>query len=259
MKHLIIFSFLVSTFLNTNAQTFKKGETWTGYYECVGNNLDFKLTIDEVQNDIIKSRFIFLNGLGEFEMIGKYSNNEFTFLGTKWINNPNDGYVTLGLHGFYMNSPDRLIGNTISKLTFTEGNECTGFYLSRIKQLTTALSIAERVSNSLKKNQMKKIYLGILALSIISILSAFSISNNEYKKADDRCGCVNVDKKSISQNNKLVEYWYEKVCGRKCGTCAYGYHDKWNAKNELQTKYDKMYSGTDFKVTLYWVSDSNCE
>jgi hypothetical protein len=106
---------------------------------------------------------------------------------------------------------------------------------------------------------MKKIYLGILALSIISILSAFSISNNEYKKADDRCGCVNVDKKSISQNNKLVEYWYEKVCGRKCGTCAYGYHDKWNAKNELQTKYDKMYSGTDFKVTLYWVSDSNCE
>jgi hypothetical protein len=110
-----------------------------------------------------------------------------------------------------------------------------------------------------KIKNMKKIYLGILGLSIISILSAFSISNNEYKKADDRCGCLKVNKKSISQNNQTVESWYEKVCGSKCGTCAYGYNDKWNAKNQLQTKYDKMYSGTDFKVTLDFVSDDICE
>jgi hypothetical protein len=90
MKHLLIFAFFVITFLNINAQTFKKGDTWTGSYQCSGNKLEFKLTIDEVQYDIIRSRFIFLNGLGEFEMIGKYSNNEFTFLGNNWIINPNN-------------------------------------------------------------------------------------------------------------------------------------------------------------------------
>lgn len=133
MKHLLVFSLFLFNFLNTNAQTFKKGDVWTGSYQCSGNKLELKLTIDEVQHDIIRSRFIFLDGLGEYEMIGKYSNNEFTFLGTNWIKNPNNSYVTLGLHGFFLNSPDRLIGNTISKLTYTEGNECTGFYLERNK------------------------------------------------------------------------------------------------------------------------------
>ena len=133
MKNLFILTFVLFASVYVSGQTFKKGDTWVGSYQCSGNSLEFKLLIDEVQNDIIRSRFVFLNGLGEFEMIGKYSNNEFTFLGTNWIKNPFNKYVTLGLHGFYLNSPDRLVGNTISKLTYTEGNECTGFYLERSK------------------------------------------------------------------------------------------------------------------------------
>jgi hypothetical protein len=129
----IIFILFLSTVVNSQRNPFKKGDTWVGNYQCSGDKLDLKLIIDEVQGTIVRSRFIFLNGNGEFEMIGKYSKNEFTFLGTNWIKNPNDIYVTLGLHGFYLNSPDRFIGNTISKLTFTEGNECTGFYLERLK------------------------------------------------------------------------------------------------------------------------------
>jgi hypothetical protein len=131
MKNLFILIFVLLANIYTSGQTFKKGDTWVGSYQCSGNKLEFKLSIDEVQNDIVRSRFIFLGGDGVFEMIGKYSSNEFTFTGTNWINNPNQSYVTIGLHGFYLNSPDRLIGNTISKLTFTEGNECTGFYLER--------------------------------------------------------------------------------------------------------------------------------
>jgi len=133
MKNLYVLFIVLFSSLYVSGQTFKKGDTWVGSYQCSGNKLEFKLSIDEVQNDIVRSRFIFLSGDGVFEMIGKYNNNEFTFIGTNWINNPNQSYVTLCLHGFYLNSPDRLIGNTISKLTFTEGNECTGFYLERKK------------------------------------------------------------------------------------------------------------------------------
>ena len=133
MKILYFSLLLVFSSIYSNAQTFKKGETWAGSYQCGGNNLEFKLSIEEIQNDIVRSKFIFLNGDGVFEMIGKYSNNEFTFTGTNWLQNPDQGYVTIGLHGFYLSSPDRLIGNTISKLTYTEGKECTGFFLEREK------------------------------------------------------------------------------------------------------------------------------
>ena len=112
---------------------FKKGDKWTGSYQCSNSKIDLEIYIDEVQGDIIRSRFILLGGKGEYEMIGKIKDNEFTFMGTNWIKNPGDSFVTLGLHGFYLNSPDRLIGNLISKLTFTEGNECTGFYLEKKK------------------------------------------------------------------------------------------------------------------------------
>jgi hypothetical protein len=124
---------VLGTYINAQNNPFKKGDVWEGRYQCSGIQLNFNLTIEEVQDGVVISKFIFLNGQGEYEMIGKYDKNEFTFTGTNWIKNPNQAYVTLGLHGFYLKTPERLIGNTISKLSFTEGNECTGFYLERKK------------------------------------------------------------------------------------------------------------------------------
>jgi hypothetical protein len=133
MKKLLLLNvFILSGFLTfSQSNPFKKGDVWIGSYQCYNSELNLKIAIDEVQGEIIRSRFIFLNGDGEYEMIGKFKDNEFTFMGSNWIKNPRNSFVTLGLHGFYLNTPDRLIGNLISKLTYTEGNECTGFYLER--------------------------------------------------------------------------------------------------------------------------------
>jgi hypothetical protein len=125
----ILYGFL--TFSQRNP--FKKGDVWIGSYQCYNSELNLEIAIDDVQGEIIRSRFIFLNGDGEYEMIGKFKDNEFTFMGSNWIKNPSDNFVTLGLHCFYLKTPGRLIGNLISKLTYTEGNECTGFYLERKK------------------------------------------------------------------------------------------------------------------------------
>jgi hypothetical protein len=133
-KMFLLFAFIITGFFSYSQKNiFKEGDKWIGSYQCSGDKLNLEIAIDEVQDDIIKSRFIFLNGDGEYEMIGKINDNEFVFMGTNWIKNPNNHYVTLGLHGFYLKTPDRLVGNTLSKLTFTEGNECTGFYLERKK------------------------------------------------------------------------------------------------------------------------------
>ena len=135
MKNLLILATMLLIYGVSYSQNipFKKGDKWNGSYQCSNSKIDLEISIDEVQGDIIRSRFIFLGGKGEYEMIGKLKDNEFTFMGTNWIKNPDDNFVTLGLHGFYLNSPDRLIGNLISKLTYTEGNECTGFYLEKKK------------------------------------------------------------------------------------------------------------------------------
>ena len=137
MKTLIFLfaSVLIATISIAQNQTknpFNQGDVWVGYYECRGNKLVLKLTIEEVQGSIVRSKFIFLNGNGSFDLIGKFENNEFTFNSSQWDRNPG-GYVTLGMHGFFLANPDRLIGNTISKLTYTEGNECTGFSLTKQK------------------------------------------------------------------------------------------------------------------------------
>jgi hypothetical protein len=133
MKKLLLLNvFILSGFFTfSQSNPFKKGDVWIGSYQCYNSELNLKIAIDEVQGEIIRSRFIFLNGDGEYEMIGKFKDNEFTFMGSNWIKNPRNSFVTLGLHGFYLNTPDRLVGNLISKLTYTEGNECTGFYLER--------------------------------------------------------------------------------------------------------------------------------
>ena len=135
MKKLLFLNvFILSGFLTfSQSNPFKKGDVWIGSYQCYNSELNLKIAIDEVQGEIIRSRFIFLNGDGEYEMIGKFKDNEFTFMGSNWIKNPRNSFVTLGLHGIYLKTPDRLIGNLISKLTYTEGNECTGFYLERKK------------------------------------------------------------------------------------------------------------------------------
>jgi hypothetical protein len=133
MKKLLLLNvFILSGFFTfSQSNPFKKGDVWIGSYQCYNSELNLKIAIDEVQGEIIRSRFIFLNGDGEYEMIGKFKDNEFTFMGSNWIKNPRNSFVTLGLHGFYLNTPDRLVGNLISKLTYTEGKECTGFYLER--------------------------------------------------------------------------------------------------------------------------------
>lgn len=89
-----------------------------------------KLVIEEVQGNIIRAKYVFLDGKGSFGLIGKYENNEFTFHPTKWIKHP-ENYVTLGLHGYYLSDPKRLIGNTFGILTYSEGGECTGFHLEK--------------------------------------------------------------------------------------------------------------------------------
>jgi hypothetical protein len=132
MKKLL--TFILIGFINLSIYSqinpFHKGDVWVGNYECYGEKLDFKLVIKEVQGNTIISTFKFKDENGSFGLIGNLANNEFTFQSTHWIKKP-IGYVTLGLHGFYLENPTRLIGNTISKLTYTEGNECTGFYLEK--------------------------------------------------------------------------------------------------------------------------------
>ena len=135
MKNLFILATMLFAYGVSYSQNiaFQKGDKWSGSYQCSNTKIDLEISIDEVQGDIIRSRFIFLGGKGEYEMIGKFKDNEFTFMGTNWIKNPGNSFVTVGLHGFYLNAPERLIGNLITKLTFTEGNECTGFYLEKKK------------------------------------------------------------------------------------------------------------------------------
>ena len=138
MKKLIFLSFLVClAVLQSHGQNrkngpFKKGDVWVGTYECAGEKYEMKLNILEAQKGIIRSSFVFRNNTGSYEVIGQIKNNEFTFNSVLWEKNPTN-YTTLGMHGFYLEGPDRLVGSTISKLTFSEGDECTGFYLTRQK------------------------------------------------------------------------------------------------------------------------------
>jgi disulfide bond formation protein DsbB len=132
MKRLIFFLLFGLAFSVSYAQKnpFKKGQIWTGFYECNAERLSMEIAIQDVQGNTIISEYRFKGGAGSFGLIGKYRSGEFTFQPTHWIKNPG-GYTTLGLHGFYLDAPSRLIGNTLSNLTFTEGGECNGFSLTK--------------------------------------------------------------------------------------------------------------------------------
>ena len=90
---------------------------------------------------------------------------------------------------------------------------------------------------------------GFILMSVV-LLYSFSV-RNENSKLIEKCSCVGVDKTSISGKNKN-EKWNEYICGQ-------GDDDKYDARNDLQNKYDKIYRGTDFKVNVYFVADYFCK
>jgi hypothetical protein len=114
-----------------------------------------------------------------------------------------------------------------------------------------------------KINNMKKIIIGVALIGIASLgfvfLNDFSALNNRiqtkqitknFSKKSGTCGCIIVMKHS-SSTNKEVSRWYEWICGSNGPS----------AKGDLQRKYNEIYSGTDFYISLSsnWVLDSYCD
>ena len=100
---------------------------------------------------------------------------------------------------------------------------------------------------------MKRLIYGLALIGIASLGFAFMNKKERHKNISnksDTCGCIIVMKHRRSGNQE-VSRWYKYICGPNGAT----------AKGNLQRKYDKIYSGTDFYIRLSsnWVLDRYCD